>query len=54
MVELAFWQERSAVYSGLYEQLSLPVVKTVQAVVERGSMDPSLMTSFKVLTAPAG
>ncbi len=35
-------------YSSLYEQLSLPVVRTVQGIVEHGSMDHSLVSSFKV------
>lgn len=48
LAELTFWQERSAVCSSLYEQLSLPIVKTVQTVVEKGSTDHNLISSFKV------
>lgn len=55
LAELALWQQRSAAYSALLEQLSLPVVRAVQEVVARGSMDHVLVSSFKArCTEPRG
>jgi len=45
--EIEFWRVRNAAFSSLYEQLNLPSVKKFLAVLEGGSADQNLLTSFK-------
>ncbi len=45
--EIEFWRVRNAAFSSLYEQLNLPSVKKYVAVLEAGSADQNLLTSFK-------
>ncbi len=47
LAEIDFWRERNAVLSALYEQLNLPHVKRLIAVVELGSDDRNLLAGFK-------
>ncbi|PNH08033.1 Dynein-1-alpha heavy chain, flagellar inner arm I1 complex [Tetrabaena socialis] len=47
LAEIEFWRERNAVLSSLYEQLNLPQVKRMIAVVEKGSDDRNLIAGFK-------
>jgi dynein heavy chain, axonemal len=47
LAEIEFWRQRNAVLSSLFEQLNLPNVKTMVAVVEAGSDDRNLMAGFK-------
>lgn len=47
LIEIDFWRERNAVLSGLYEQLNLPHVKKMVAVVELASTDQNLLASYK-------
>ncbi|KAK3281453.1 hypothetical protein CYMTET_10756, partial [Cymbomonas tetramitiformis] len=47
LAEIDFWRERNAALSSLYEQLNLPNVKRMVSVVETGSGDTNLLTSFK-------
>ena len=45
--EIEFWRVRNAAFSSLYEQLNLPSVKKYMSVLEAGSADQNLLTSFK-------
>lgn len=45
--EIEFWRVRNAAFSSLYEQLNLPSVKKYVSVLEAGSADQNLLTSFK-------
>jgi acetoin utilization deacetylase AcuC-like enzyme len=45
--EIEFWRVRNAAFSSLYEQLNLLSVKKFLAVLEGGSADQNLLTSFK-------
>ncbi len=47
LAEIDFWRERNAVLSSLYEQLNLPSVRRMCLVVEHGSGDQNLLTSFR-------
>lgn len=47
LAELHHWQRRSAAYNSLHEQLSLPVIHAAVEVVQHGSLDQSLLASFK-------
>uniref|UniRef100_A0A6S8LSH1 AAA+ ATPase domain-containing protein n=1 Tax=Dunaliella tertiolecta TaxID=3047 RepID=A0A6S8LSH1_DUNTE len=47
LAEIEFWRLRNAILSALYEQLNLPSVQKVIAVLEIGSDDRNLMASFK-------
>lgn len=54
LAELLFWQDRAEAYGGLLEQLSVPAVRATQAVVERGSGDRNLPTSFAAQLSELG
>lgn len=45
--EIEFWRVRNAAFSSLYEQLNLPSVRVYVSVLEAGSADQNLLTSFK-------
>ena len=45
--EIEFWRVRNAAFSSLYEQLNLPLVKKYVTVLEAGSADQNLLTTFK-------
>ena len=45
--EIEFWRARNAAFSSLYEQLNLPAVKKYVSILEAGSADQNLLTSFK-------
>ncbi|DBA95316.1 TPA: Dynein heavy chain cytoplasmic [Trebouxia sp. C0006] len=47
LAEIEFWRVRNAAFSSLYEQLNLLSVKKFLAVLEGGSADQNLLTSFK-------
>ncbi|KAF5830619.1 hypothetical protein DUNSADRAFT_14266 [Dunaliella salina] len=47
LAEIEFWRLRNAILSALYEQLNLPSVQKIIAVLEIGSDDRNLMASFK-------
>ena len=45
--EIDFWRVRNANFVSLYEQLNMPAVKKCVSVLEAGSADQNLLTSFK-------
>ena len=45
--EIEFWRVRNAAFGSLNEQLNLPAVKKYVSVLEAGSADQNLLTSFK-------
>ena len=45
--EIEFWRTRNASFVSLYEQLNLASVKKCVSVLEAGSADQNLLTSFK-------
>ena len=47
LAEIDFWHERNASLSSLYEQLNLPSVKAMLAVLDHGSTDSNLLQAFK-------
>ncbi len=47
LAEVEFWRSRSAVLSGLFEQLGLPHVVRMIATAEAGSDDRNLLTAFR-------
>lgn len=47
LAEIDFWRNRSAVLSGLYEQLNLPHVARIIQVAEAVSDDRNLITAFR-------
>jgi hypothetical protein len=47
MAEVEFWRARSAVLSGVSEQLALPRAQEMLAVLEAGSEDRQLLAALK-------
>ena len=45
--EIEFWRTRNASFVSLYEQLNMASVKKCVSVLEAGSADQNLLTSFK-------
>uniref|UniRef100_A0A383W4S5 Dynein-1, subspecies f n=1 Tax=Tetradesmus obliquus TaxID=3088 RepID=A0A383W4S5_TETOB len=54
LAEIDFWRARSAVLSGLWEQLSMRAAADIIEVVEAGSDDRNLMAAFKGQMAELG
>jgi dynein heavy chain len=54
LAEIDFWRTRSAVLSGLWEQLSMKAAADIIEVVEAGSDDRNLMAAFKGQMAELG
>lgn len=54
MAEIDFWRSRSAVLSGLWEQLSMRSVTEMVEVLEAGSDDRNLLSAYKSQLAELG
>jgi hypothetical protein len=54
LAEIDFWRARSAVLSGLWEQLSMRAAADIIEVVEAASDDRNLMAAFKAQLAELG
>ena len=47
LAEIMFWRERNAALSSLFEELNLPHVKNMIALLDQGSQDAKLLQPFK-------